>query len=129
VNRCHALDALHRREVSERDGASYNTYTDLVASPTTPNPTPGSCDGASQTNRLVAPPLSECESSLSRAPRGRRVDASRAVAARALQRGRSLMVIPGGEAEQLRTRKGVEELYLAKVGKRVGRTHPWEERK
>lgn len=42
------------------------------------------------------------------------IDASKKVAERALRRGDSLMVIPGGEAEQIRTRKGVEEVLLAK---------------
>lgn len=45
------------------------------------------------------------------------IDARKAVAARALKKGHSLMVIPGGEAEQLRTQTGVEEVYLSK---RVG---------
>jgi len=45
------------------------------------------------------------------------IDASKPVAARALKRGRSLMVIPGGEAEQMRTQTGVEEVFLSK---RVG---------
>ncbi|KAL1503521.1 hypothetical protein AB1Y20_012001 [Prymnesium parvum] len=42
------------------------------------------------------------------------IDASKRVAARALAAGRSLQVIPGGEAEQMRTRTGVEEVYLAR---------------
>jgi len=42
------------------------------------------------------------------------IDASKKVAARALRKGRSLLVIPGGEAEQMRTMPGVEEVYLAK---------------
>jgi hypothetical protein len=43
----------------------------------------------------------------------RTIDASRAVATRALENKHSLMVIPGGEAEQIRTRRGVEEVYLS----------------
>lgn len=42
------------------------------------------------------------------------IDASKHVAARALRRGLSLQVIPGGEAEQMRTQTGVEEVFLAK---------------
>lgn len=42
------------------------------------------------------------------------IDASRRVASRALASGHSLMVIPGGEAEQMATREGVEEVFLAK---------------
>lgn len=41
------------------------------------------------------------------------IDASRNVAARALKRGHSLMVIPGGEMEQIRTKRGKEELCLS----------------
>ncbi len=40
------------------------------------------------------------------------VDASRAVASRVLRGGASLMVIPGGEKEQLDTRRGVEQVFL-----------------
>ena len=42
------------------------------------------------------------------------IDASKKVAARALSKGLSLAVIPGGEAEQMRTQTAVEEVYLAK---------------
>ena len=42
------------------------------------------------------------------------IDASKPVAARALKKGHSLLVIPGGEAEQMRTRPGVEDVFLAK---------------
>ena len=42
------------------------------------------------------------------------IDASRTVATKALAAGHSLMVLVGGEAEQMRTRRGVEEVYLAK---------------
>ena len=45
------------------------------------------------------------------------IDASKPIASRALRKGHSLLVLPGGEAEQMRTRPGVEEVYLAK---RVG---------
>ena len=38
------------------------------------------------------------------------IDARKAVAARALRQGHSLLVIPGGEAEQMRTAPGVEEV-------------------
>mmetsp|Transcript_119887 Transcript_119887/g.344425 ORF Transcript_119887/g.344425 Transcript_119887/m.344425 type:complete len:380 (+) Transcript_119887:75-1214(+) len=41
------------------------------------------------------------------------IDASRSVAARALKRGHSLMVIPGGELEQIRTKMGREEVTLS----------------
>jgi len=41
------------------------------------------------------------------------IDASRPVATRALRRGCSLMVLPGGELEQIRTRAGVEEVCLS----------------
>merc|ERR1712048_514373 len=41
------------------------------------------------------------------------IDARKKVAAGALQRGHSIMVIPGGEHEQIRTKKGHEEVYLA----------------
>lgn len=45
------------------------------------------------------------------------IDASKHVAAQALRAGHSLMVLPGGEAEQIRTREGVEEVYLrARLG-------------
>ena len=40
------------------------------------------------------------------------VQASRSVAHRLLQRGRSLLVLPGGQAEQLRTVYGRERVYL-----------------
>jgi 1-acyl-sn-glycerol-3-phosphate acyltransferase len=40
------------------------------------------------------------------------IDASRKVAEKALSRGRSIMVRPGGEAEQLRTTRGKEIVYL-----------------
>ena len=42
------------------------------------------------------------------------IDASKSVAARALRKGHSLMVIPGGEQEQIRTIQGKEEVYLSK---------------
>eukprot|EP00416_Gambierdiscus_australes_P018900 CAMPEP_0171072034 /NCGR_PEP_ID=MMETSP0766_2-20121228/10632_1 /TAXON_ID=439317 /ORGANISM="Gambierdiscus australes, Strain CAWD 149" /LENGTH=323 /DNA_ID=CAMNT_0011528593 /DNA_START=126 /DNA_END=1097 /DNA_ORIENTATION=- len=42
------------------------------------------------------------------------VDARRQVAAAALARGKSLMVLPGGELEQIRTRAGKEEVCLSK---------------
>ena len=41
------------------------------------------------------------------------IDASKPIASRALKKGHSLMVIPGGEKEQIDTRSGVEEVYLA----------------
>merc|ERR1719401_2359817 len=41
------------------------------------------------------------------------IDASRPVAARALRRGHSLMVIPGGEMEQIRTQDGCEGVCLS----------------
>jgi len=40
------------------------------------------------------------------------VDASRTEATRLLERGRSLMVLPGGQAEQMRTVFGRERIYL-----------------
>mmetsp|Transcript_15648 Transcript_15648/g.20393 ORF Transcript_15648/g.20393 Transcript_15648/m.20393 type:complete len:347 (-) Transcript_15648:11-1051(-) len=40
------------------------------------------------------------------------VDASRSVAERLLKRGRSLMILPGGQAEQMRTIFGRERIYL-----------------
>lgn len=40
------------------------------------------------------------------------VDARRSVAEQLLQRGRSILVLPGGEAEQIRTRHGHESVYL-----------------
>jgi 1-acyl-sn-glycerol-3-phosphate acyltransferase len=40
------------------------------------------------------------------------IDASRAVASRALRAGRSILVLPGGEAEQIRTVHGKEKVYL-----------------
>ncbi|GMH79207.1 hypothetical protein TrST_g6986 [Triparma strigata] len=40
------------------------------------------------------------------------IDASRSVANRALKNGRSLIILPGGEAEQLMTKRGVEKIYL-----------------
>jgi len=40
------------------------------------------------------------------------IDASRSVADRALKNGRSLIILPGGEAEQLMTVRGEETLYL-----------------
>jgi len=40
------------------------------------------------------------------------IDASRSVANRALKNGRSLIILPGGEAEQLLTKRGVEKIYL-----------------
>ena len=42
------------------------------------------------------------------------VDASRHVAERQLQQGRSLLILPGGEQEQIRTRNGREEVYVQK---------------
>ena len=42
------------------------------------------------------------------------VDASRSVAEKLLSRGRSLLVLPGGQAEQMRTIHGREILYLKK---------------
>ena len=38
------------------------------------------------------------------------IDAGKKTAARALRKGHSLLVIPGGEAEQMRTKPGVEEV-------------------
>lgn len=40
------------------------------------------------------------------------IDASRTVAEKSLERGRSILVRPGGEAEQLRTTRGREIIYL-----------------
>jgi 1-acyl-sn-glycerol-3-phosphate acyltransferase len=40
------------------------------------------------------------------------IDASRAVASKALHAGRSILVLPGGEAEQIRTVHGREKVYL-----------------
>eukprot|EP00403_Amphidinium_massartii_P000362 CAMPEP_0178380684 /NCGR_PEP_ID=MMETSP0689_2-20121128/5593_1 /TAXON_ID=160604 /ORGANISM="Amphidinium massartii, Strain CS-259" /LENGTH=336 /DNA_ID=CAMNT_0020000841 /DNA_START=74 /DNA_END=1084 /DNA_ORIENTATION=+ len=42
------------------------------------------------------------------------IDARKSVAARAMSKGHSLLVIPGGEHEQIRTQKGKEEVFLAK---------------
>eukprot|EP00934_Nitzschia_sp_Nitz4_P001412 Nitzschia sp. Nitz4//scaffold143_size57137//4218//5234//NITZ4_006506-RA/size57137-processed-gene-0.32-mRNA-1//1//CDS//3329536422//1412//frame0 len=42
------------------------------------------------------------------------VDASRRVAERQLDKGRSLLIIPGGEAEQIRTENGREIVYVQK---------------
>mmetsp|Transcript_59165 Transcript_59165/g.138447 ORF Transcript_59165/g.138447 Transcript_59165/m.138447 type:complete len:381 (-) Transcript_59165:58-1200(-) len=42
------------------------------------------------------------------------IDARKSVACRALRKGHSLMVIPGGEHEQIRTVQGKEEVYLSK---------------
>lgn len=42
------------------------------------------------------------------------VDAGRRTAARTLSKGRTVVVIPGGEAEQLRTKFGEERIYLKK---------------
>ena len=42
------------------------------------------------------------------------IDARRKVAERALDNGRSLMVLPGGEAEQIRTQYGKERVYLSR---------------
>jgi len=42
------------------------------------------------------------------------IDARKSVAVRAMKQGHSLLVIPGGEHEQIRTRKGEEEVFLAK---------------
>jgi 1-acyl-sn-glycerol-3-phosphate acyltransferase len=42
------------------------------------------------------------------------IDASRSVAEQALYRGRTILVRPGGEAEQLRTTRGKEIVYLRK---------------
>jgi len=44
------------------------------------------------------------------------IDASRPVAERALRRGHSLMVLPGGELEQIRTTFQKEEVCLTSVG-------------
>lgn len=40
------------------------------------------------------------------------IDARRAVASKALRNGRSILVLPGGEAEQIRTVHGKEKVYL-----------------
>jgi diacylglycerol O-acyltransferase 2, plant len=40
------------------------------------------------------------------------IDARRKVAERALERGRSVLVIPGGEAEQIRTTRGKDIIFL-----------------
>jgi len=40
------------------------------------------------------------------------ISATRSVATKALERGQSLLVLPGGEAEQLLTKHGVELIYL-----------------
>ena len=45
------------------------------------------------------------------------VDASRATAVHNLKAGNSLIVLPGGEAEQLMTQKGVELIYVKKRSK------------
>ncbi|CAJ1403675.1 unnamed protein product [Effrenium voratum] len=45
------------------------------------------------------------------------IDARKSVASRALRKGHSVMVIPGGEQEQIRTEQGKEEVFLSK---RVG---------
>merc|ERR1712187_945831 len=45
------------------------------------------------------------------------IDARKKVAVGAMKRGHSIMVIPGGEHEQIRTKAGHEEIFLAK---RVG---------
>jgi 1-acyl-sn-glycerol-3-phosphate acyltransferase len=42
------------------------------------------------------------------------VDASRKVAQRQLDRGNSILVLPGGEQEQIRTLNGKEEIYVTK---------------
>ncbi|GMI52980.1 hypothetical protein ScalyP_jg11158 [Parmales sp. scaly parma] len=42
------------------------------------------------------------------------IDASRSVATRSLRNGRTLVILPGGEAEQLMTVRGVEQVYLLK---------------
>jgi len=42
------------------------------------------------------------------------IDAGKRTASKALSKGCSLAVIPGGEAEQMRTQTGVEEVYLTK---------------
>jgi 1-acyl-sn-glycerol-3-phosphate acyltransferase len=42
------------------------------------------------------------------------VDARRSVAERQLEHGRSLLIVPGGEAEQIRTTFGKEIIYLSK---------------
>ena len=42
------------------------------------------------------------------------IDASRPVAERALDNGRSLALLPGGEAEQIRTEYGKERVYLSR---------------
>lgn len=44
------------------------------------------------------------------------IDASRPVAERALKRGNSLMVLPGGEREQIRTSYGKDEVFLPSAG-------------
>jgi hypothetical protein len=41
------------------------------------------------------------------------IDARKSVAVQALAAGHSLLVLPGGEAEQIATEHGVEEVYLA----------------
>ena len=41
------------------------------------------------------------------------IDARRKVAERALDRGRSILVVPGGEAEQIRTTRGKEIVFLS----------------
>ena len=43
------------------------------------------------------------------------IDARRKVAERALEKGRSLVVLPGGEAEQIRTEHGKELVYLSRI--------------